>query len=104
MVDPIIEQIERLHATLSRWEDGSNFKLQRVRRAADDASTICDSGPGDARSFWIAEVYENGVDSPAETGEGPTSEAALANLLERLRARARERIAAIEAAVGGPRG
>lgn len=102
MVDPIIEQIERLHATLSRWEEGSNFKLQRITRGDDGA--VFNASHGNERSVWIAEVYENGLDSPAETGEGPTSEAALAHLLEKLRAQARERIAAIEAAVGGPRG
>lgn len=96
----LIEKIERLHATLSRWENGSHFVLQRIGRSED--GTVYDATPDNDRSVWRAEVYENGLDSPAETGEGATPTAAFADLHAKLKAQARERVAAIEATAAEP--
>lgn len=95
----IIEQIERLHITLARWDDGVNFKLQRFTRG--EKGEVFNASPGNLDSLWLAEVYENGLDSPATTGEGPTAECALLDLLAKSRRDARERIAAITAVSGG---
>lgn len=104
----LLERIERLHETLSRWEDGCNFRVSRIKRG-DDGAEYCAQSETKG-SVWQAELFENGVDGAECTGEGPTSDAALADLLEKLRAKARERMAAIEAAtregvlpVGGAR-
>ena len=93
----IIERIEALFLALTPWaEDGCNFSIWRVEKMPDGVRL--DATPDKPGSCWRVEIKANGTDGVQEFGEGGSTDAALADLISKLKSTAEKRIGAIQEA------